>query len=276
MPVSIEKARDFVCANGALWERALFACLFEDGGTERVHQCLLCYKNPDGGWGHGLEHDLKCPDSNPLALEFLLQMIRDTDIPIGGILARTTTWVEQNREEDGALKNPPCLLDYPHAPWWNDGGQSMPDSITGNLTRLGLCTRSLAESTRRWVQANLTLEKIKANEWLFMAYHAHDYFMNVDDFPNLGAYRKATIQNIIDCAESAPEKQSYVLFSFATTPDAKVTQHIPPHLITRNLDYLAESQREDGGWDDEHGLTHWQPYATIVSLLALKRYGRLD
>lgn len=279
MAVSIKKARDFVYANGTLCERALFAYFFEGmsaGQLERLHQCLLCHKNPDGGWGHSLEHDIKTPDSNPLQLEFLLQMVRDTGFPVGHILDGSVAWVERNRNEDGSLKNPPGVLDYPHAPWWESGGQTAPDSITGNLTRLGMCTPSLAESTRRWVQANLTLEKIRANDWLFMCYHAHDYFMNVYDFPDIAAHREATLQNIINLAARAPEKQYYVLFSFAPTPDSPVAKAMPPDIIKRNLDYLAGSQRDDGGWDDENGLPQWQPYATIVTLLALQRFGRLD
>ena len=279
MGVSIRKARDFVFGNGALWERALYTYLFEHrtaGRLEHLHQCLLCYKNSDYGWGHGLECDIKCPDSNPLQLEFLLQMVRDTGIPVGHILDGTPAWVESNRNPDGSLRNPPTLLDYPHAPWWSGGGQTAPDSITGNLTRLGMCTPSLAESTRRWVQENVTLQKIKANDWLFMAYHAHDYFLNVYDFPNIETYRAATIQTIVALAERAPEKQYYVLFTFATRPDSPVAKAIPPHIIARNLDYLAASQRDDGGWDDENGLLQWQPYATIVTLLALRRFGRLN
>ena len=71
MAVNMEKARDFVYQNGTLFERAMFDYLFDGGSVERVQQILLCYKNPDNGFGHGFEHDLKAPQSNPLALEYL-------------------------------------------------------------------------------------------------------------------------------------------------------------------------------------------------------------
>ncbi|MBB6022201.1 hypothetical protein HNR77_003297 [Paenibacillus sp. JGP012] len=44
MRVSIDKARNFVYANGVLWEQALFHYLFDGGSIERLYQCLLCYK----------------------------------------------------------------------------------------------------------------------------------------------------------------------------------------------------------------------------------------
>jgi hypothetical protein len=274
MPIEMRKARDFVYANGTLWERVLFAYLFQDGPLDRVHRCLLCYKNSDGGWGHALEHDLRCPDSHPLALEFLLRLISHTGLPVGALLEDTSQWLERKREADGSLNNPDAVLDYPHAPWWNEGGQTMPDSIVGNLTALGLCSPSLAESTRRWVETNLTLGKIRANEWLFMAYHAYDYFMNVDDFPDVATYRRATVENIIACAEKAPENQYYSLFTFAPTPDSPVAKAAPAGLLDRFLDYLEQAQEDDGHWNDEHGLQQWYPYATITILLTLRRYGR--
>lgn len=276
MTISVRKARDYVFGSGTLFERSLFSYVFEGGALARVHQCLLAYKNPDGGWGHGLEHDLKAPDSHPAALEYLLTLIRDHDLPVDGLLDGTPAWLEHNRCDDGSLKNPQALADYPLAPWWAEwGGQKAPDSIVGNLTRLGLVTPSLAESTRRWAQANHTLDSIAANEWLFMAYHAFDYFMNVQDFPDLDSYRLATVQNIVECAINAPEKQYYTLFSFAPAPDAPVARALPDGLIERALDYLQATQRADGGWNDEHNMPHWQPSVTIGVLHTLQRYGRL-
>ncbi|MBC7870443.1 MAG: hypothetical protein H7Y09_06355, partial [Chitinophagaceae bacterium] len=142
MAVSITKARDFVYENGSVWERALFAYLFENGSIERVHQCLLCYKNADNGFGHGLELDIKTPDSHPAALEYILgYLARDLGIPVGSLFDGTAQWLEGQLQEDGSLKNPASLHEYPHAPWWGEwGGQSAPDSITGNLTKLGVVT----------------------------------------------------------------------------------------------------------------------------------------
>ena len=144
MMVSVEKARDFVHAHGVMWERALWDYLFENGPVDKVQQRLACYKNSDGGWGHGLEHDIKAPLSNPLMLEFLLAIIRDTGLPVGGLLEGTPEWLEKIQKPDGSLENPLELLDYPHAQWWQDG-QRIPDSITGNLLALKLCPPSVRE-----------------------------------------------------------------------------------------------------------------------------------
>lgn len=275
MPVSLDKARDFVYANGLLWEQALFSYFFDGGSIERLYQCLLCYKNADGGWGHGLEHDIKCPDSHPLALEFLLTMGRDMNLALTEVLIGTVDWVESNRNEDGSLKNPDSLHKYPHASWWSSGGQSAPDSITGNLIKQGICSASLAASTSKWAKSNLTLEHIRANDWLFMAYHAHDYYLNLEDTPENRPFIEATIDNIIRCAQNTTEKNYFTLFQFANSPDTRVAQAMSKGMLNKFLDDLVSSQREDGGWSDEHGLKHWQPYHTIFTLSVLRNYGRL-
>lgn len=276
--ISLENARCYIHAQGNLWERALWDYLFDGGPAERVQRILSGYKNSDGGFGHGLEHDIKAPLSNPLMLEFLLAVLRDTGLPPGALLDGTPDWVEMIQNKDGSLQNPSGLGDYPRAQWWGDR-QDKPDSITGNLLKLKICPPAVRQKTRDWVQKNLTLEDIRSNSWLFMSYHAHDYFMIEDDFPDIEEYRTATLENIYRTA-LAHEKigemdKLFPFFQFAAGPDSIVAKEAPEGLVDRLLDHLVSSHREDGGWDDEHGLAYWQPYFSTVILLALKRFGRI-
>jgi len=64
----------------------------------------------------------------------------------------------------------------------------------------GVCPPDVHRRTKAWVQANLTLDDIRSNEWLFMSYHPFDYFMNVSDFPDVDTYQTATLENIYDSA----------------------------------------------------------------------------
>ena len=276
--VSIENARCYVHAHGNLWERALWDNLFNSGPIERVYQCLAPYKNVDGGWGHGLEHDIKTPASNPLMLEFLLTIFRDTGLPPGSLLDGTPEWLESIQLPDGSLRNPPQLLHYPRAQWWSDG-QNIPASITGNLIKFSTCPTRIRELTREWAKNNLDLDRIRGNNWLFMAYHPFDYYFNEDDFPSLDDLRSATLENIYTTALAHEQQgESNKLFSFfhyANDPDSPVARNAPAGLVNRILDHLEQSQREDGGWDDEHDLAYWQPYFSTIILLALKRFRRI-
>lgn len=271
--IDFKKARDFVYANGQLWERALFAYCFQDGALEHVHACLHAYRNPDGGFGHALEHDIRYPHSHPLAMEYLLRVLHDTGLPAGDLLDGAAAWVEVNQNADGSLKNPPDLLDYPHAPWWNDGGQNQPDAIVGGLLREGKANAAIVQKTRLWVQANRGIEAIVNEEWLFMLYHAYDYFFNDAAFPNVERYRQATIERIIQLAQAAPENQAYSLFMFVRDANSPINK-AAPELVQRNLDLLAAQQREDGSWQDQHGLPQWSSYWTVIALQRLRTFGR--
>jgi hypothetical protein len=79
----------------------------------------------------------------------------------------------------------------------------------------------------------------------------------------------------VECAEKIGEKQYFSFFQFATSPESEVAKAVRPELLDKFLDYLANAQREDGGWDDQHGLTYWQPYFSTVVLLTLKRFNRI-
>ncbi|MDE2859709.1 MAG: hypothetical protein OXN94_17815 [Chloroflexota bacterium] len=275
MSINLDKASDFVHQHGTLFERALFDYLFAGGSSERVQAIIMCYKNPDGGFGHGFEHDLKAPQSNPLALEYLLSVMKHTGIAPGVILDGVSDWVESQMDEAGNLRNPPETRHYPLAPWWREeGGQTMPDSIVANLITFDCAEPALIMKTKGWVAERHTLESIRANEWLFMAYHAVDFFFAIDEFPDLERYRAATIDNVLACAKAAPESQYDSLFAFAPAPDSIIAKALPADLLVKYLDVLEGSQTDDGSWVDQHNLRQWRPMTTINVLLALQRYGR--
>lgn len=275
MSVDVGKASHFVHQHGTLFERALFDYLFAGGSGKRVQSIIMCYKNPDGGFGHGFEHDLKAPQSNPLALEYLLGVMKHTGIEPGAILDGVSDWVESQMDEAGNLRNPPETREYPLAPWWREaGGQTMPDSIVANLIYFDCAKPSLIRKTVDWVVERHSPESIRANEWLFMAYHAVDFFFAIDDFPGLERYRAATIENVIACARAAPASQYDSLFAFAPRPDSIIAKAMPPDLLSKYLDVLEGAQADDGRWVDQHNLPHWQPMTTINVMLALQRYGR--
>ncbi len=274
MPVKFEKARKYVYAHGALWERVLFSHLFEGASLAHVHQCLTCYKNPDGGWGHGLECDIKTPDSHPLALEFALQIVRVTGIRANSLFHDAPEWLARNRAPDGALLNPPSVLDYPCATHWKEtSGQTIPASTVGNLMRQSAVLGDIEITTQSWVLDHLTLKRIQRNDRLIAAYHAHDYFMNVSDFPDLPLYRAAVLENILSLTDAAEPHHYYQFAFFAPDPESPVSQAASPKLKRRIFSALAKMQQSDGAWHDEYSNPHWAVWTTIMVLHVLRQHG---
>ncbi len=63
----IAAARSFMAAHGRVLDRRRFELLFDGADAEPVLAALRAYRNSDGGYGHGLEPDLRAPESQPAA-----------------------------------------------------------------------------------------------------------------------------------------------------------------------------------------------------------------
>ena len=61
MAVDQRAAEDFIWRAARLLDRHRYALLFADGSAEAVLEALRGYRNADGGFGHALEPDLRCP-----------------------------------------------------------------------------------------------------------------------------------------------------------------------------------------------------------------------
>jgi len=60
------KARNFILIHARLLERRLFRVYFDGESSDSVGQIVRAYQNSDGGLGHALEPDIRCPESQPI------------------------------------------------------------------------------------------------------------------------------------------------------------------------------------------------------------------
>jgi hypothetical protein len=67
MPVNLPAARQFIFANARLLDRYRAAVLLDGAPADAVVQALRAYRNPDGGFGHALEPDVRTPHSETTA-----------------------------------------------------------------------------------------------------------------------------------------------------------------------------------------------------------------
>jgi hypothetical protein len=67
MNVDLSAANDFMAAHARILDRRRFELLNGRADASAVLAALRAYRNPDGGYGHGLEPDLRAPESQPAA-----------------------------------------------------------------------------------------------------------------------------------------------------------------------------------------------------------------
>ena len=61
MTIDLDSARTFTYANARVLERHRVAALIDGAPAEPVVAALRAYRNPDGGFGHALEPDVRGP-----------------------------------------------------------------------------------------------------------------------------------------------------------------------------------------------------------------------
>jgi hypothetical protein len=280
----LERASDFIWRNARLLERHLFVYHFAHGSPEPVRAALRAYQNADGGFGHALEPDKRCPDSQPVDAEMALRVLAD----IGGDATLTQPLCDFlltiTTVEGGIPFVLPTVRRYPHAPWWetvdNPPASINPTaSIAGLLYQLGI--------------AHPWLERATAYCWQFLATspvtEMHDlqavltFLEYVPDRQRAEEVfgRVATSMDAHHLVARDATTEGYVKtpLDVAPTPQSLCRQLFDDAVIAAHLQALAARQQEDGGW----AITwppvspacelEWRGIITLGALKTLRAYG---
>ena len=157
MPVDIAAAERFVLANARLLDRHRTALVLHDAPAEPVLAALRAYRNPDGGFGHGLEPDVRAPESEPSATLHALEMLHELSRLDDPMVADAAAWVATVAEPDGGVPFMlPTAAASPHAPFLtpSPGASFLTFALAGMLIRAGSEEPWLRDATA-WCWANL-------------------------------------------------------------------------------------------------------------------------
>lgn len=282
----LEQAELFVWRNGRLLERARFAFHFLDGSGEAVRRALLAYQNEDGGFGNGLEPDIRCPDSQPVpaqhALEFLDEVGFDAEIAgrVCDYLATITT------AEGGVPWLMPSAHQYPRAPWWQ-AEAGLPASLNPTAAIVGLLHKNnfhhpwlVGATAFCWsaIEALDPTEFHTAGTALTFLFHAPDQTRAAKEMDRLFQQMR-TNQLVADV-----DAEGYVRkpLDWAPTPDHPLRSCFSSEAIEASLDGVMAEQKEDGGWDipwpplSAGCHLEWRGWVTVEKLRLLKGNGRLS
>jgi hypothetical protein len=117
---AFDRARHFIETEARPLEQARFQYHFADAGAAAVEAALAALQNPDGGFGHGIEPDLRTPDSSVLGTSIALQVLREigggpSAIATSAIAYLVATYLPELHTWQII---PPSAAASPHAPWW--------------------------------------------------------------------------------------------------------------------------------------------------------------
>lgn len=118
-PKQFEAAKRFILEYARPLENALFRFHFESGSLDQVFEELRRFQNTDGGYGHGLEADLRTPLSSVLCTNFALEYLRSVQAKTEHAERAVLFLVKSFDSELRSWRIIPLdSQQFPHAPWW--------------------------------------------------------------------------------------------------------------------------------------------------------------
>ncbi|MFC5730988.1 MULTISPECIES: hypothetical protein [Nocardioides] len=283
MSIDLHAAFQFLEANARILDRHRAAALLADGPTAPVLDALRPYQNPDGGFGHALEPDIRCPASQPAstlaALEVLAEInVMDTDLTLGAV-----EWLASIANSDGGLPTVlPSAEGHPRGPWMQPSATSgfLTFAVAARLWHLGVDHAWLDKATE-WCWHQIDTDEAPGGYTVKFALQFLDSVPNpVRASSAVERLRAAIRADGTVPVEGGIEDEKIAPLDLSPFPGAPSRSLFTDEQVSNDLDRLEAGQLDDGGWDFD--FLHWSPaqsvewrgLATIHAVSTLRLHGR--
>jgi hypothetical protein len=292
-----ERAKDYIFRDGRELEKAMFNYYLEGGSKEAVVLALSKYQNEDGGFGHSLESDAMLEVSNCLATSVAFQIMSRIGLSSKDVMVKKgIQFLIKNykKEFKGWLWFPPEINEVPRAMWWNfdlnEDNIYKPNpavELTGYLVEYKeLVPEELLEEA-----VCAAMKCLDENSGSLSMHDIFCYQRLAEFLPENERSRVLHIleQPIIREVELNKEKWTdYVArpLSFIHSPSDKLAKLFTEEQLNSNLDYIIESQNEEGYWTPnwnwgrfeeqwQKAKKEWAGKIALDNLMLLKAFGRI-
>lgn len=284
MTVDLDSAERFMFANARLLDRHRLAALLHGASAAPVLDALRAYRNPDGGFGHALEPDVRAPESEPAATLHALEVLAGIGALDDPMVADAAAWVASIADPDGGVPFVlPTAAAYPHAPWMvpSDGGSQLTFAIAGLLWE--------ADSSEPWLNrgTDWCWVKLERPDELsaYLVKFSLDFADSVPDQTRASAAIEG-LRSRIGADGSMPvsggtESERLTPLTLSPRPLGRSRVLFTDEQIDADLDLLERGQQDDGGWTfDWLGWSpgqsvEWRGVVTLRALATLAAHRRL-
>ncbi|MFI6604007.1 hypothetical protein ACIBHX_47915 [Nonomuraea sp. NPDC050536] len=272
------KAKAFMATHARILDRHRFRVLMGEGDPAATLAALEAYRNPDGGYGWGLEPDLRAVESQPGGALHAFEVFQDVPSPRAVELC---DWLESVTLPDGGLPFALPISDPAGcAPWWA-GADPTVSSL--QITSIVAATAHrvpavaghpwLARATEYCRSAIAALDEMPHALVLAFSVRFLDTVGDTDLLAKLGRFIPA--DGRVHVAGGTEEEYMWPL-DFAPDPDGPARALLDPAVVRADLDRLAGLQQDDGGWPvDYAGFSaqsplEWRGMLTINAIRILR------
>jgi hypothetical protein len=277
-------AARFVAGAARLLDRHRHAALLEGGRREPVLAALRAYQNPDGGFGHALEPDLRAPGSQPGATLYALEMLAELEAFADPMVAGALRWIAGVAAADGGV--PFVVGDvgaWPHAPWWQPEPSSFLTAGLAAALLAGGAHSPWLERAGDWSWAQVEHRAVDSAYWWR---HLVAFLDRARDSERaeraLARLREPLLASgLVAVDPHAGGAERLTPLDYSPWPGLRSRALFAPAAIEAHLDALEAGQREDGGWDfpwpawSPGATLDWRGWLTVHALRVLRAHGRL-
>jgi hypothetical protein len=266
-------AERFIWSVARLVDRHRYAMRFAGGPSEPVLTALSAYRNDDGGFGHALEPDLRCPQSQPAATLSALEMLHEAGWLDSDLARSATAWLESISGPDGSIPSAVAGFEgYPHAPWWS--------AEPGSFLTFGAAAMSRAPRATDWCWNAIERTRQPSPYWFKYALA----FLDAVPDEERAQSAIAELASRFDPQALAPaggaEGERLRPLDLSPRPGSRSRALLRDEQIEAHLDEVEAGQLEDGGWMFDWAAwspaqsAAWRGIVTIRALTWLRDNGR--
>jgi hypothetical protein len=287
--IDLDRAAEFMRTHARLLDRRRFELLWGDGSAEAVLAALLAYRNPDGGFGYGLEPDLRSATSQPGAALHAFEVLAEVGPERSEMAVRLCDWAGSVSFEDGSLPFALAMDDGAgSAPFWANADETEPSlwmtsAVCGPAHRVAAHDPAVAEHP--WLA--------RATDYCLAQAAALDEppfaiaFMFILQFLDASHDRRpesaaelARLGSMLPESGTLPvpggsEGEQLTPLHISPIPDRPLRALFSAGAIAADLERVENGQREDGGWMVDfasyspQATLEWRGYTTVWALTAL-------
>lgn len=296
MATDLVRSADFVWRHARLLDRRRFELFGAEGPDEAdaraasVVQAVAAYQGPDGGFGSGIEPDLRSPHSQTQGVEVAIRLLAEcgrlsTD-EVRPMVDRALDWLGSVSIDGGVPFVLPSAMEHPRAPWWNTEPDP-PPALNPTAPIAGLA--AAARIDHPWVGSAVDFAwaaVIAADGFAFYDLRAAVTFLaTVPDSGRAEPHLERIVIGALDRGDLAldPMAEGHHLgpLDLVDGPEHPAARFMPAGAIDDHLDALEAAQLDDGGWTvgwdppSTTALAEWRGVATVNALRTLRSFGRI-
>jgi hypothetical protein len=290
MNVDLNAAKSFMNTHARQLDLRRLELLLGEGGPDPVFAAIDAYRNPDGGYGWGLEPDLRAPESQPGGALHAFEAFADAGPATSPHAVELCDWLGSVTLADGGLPFALPIADpVGSAPFWANA-----DPTTSSLQ----ITAYVADMAHRVAVHD---PAVAAHPWLK---RATDYCIEAAAALEQAPFAielAATMRLLDAAAPTRPEAAGLIerlgewipadgrvpvsqgaegetmrALDFAPRPDGPARRLFSQDVIDAELRVLASEQHDDGGWRVDFQTyspaaeLEWSGYMTVLAIARLR------